>query len=34
VRPSHLMDRTLFDFAAVRATGAPVTDGDTAFDSE
>jgi len=34
VRPSHLMDRTLFDFAAVRATGAPVADGDTAFDSE
>jgi tRNA 2-thiocytidine biosynthesis protein TtcA len=34
VRPSHLMDRTLFDFAAVRATGTPVADGDTAFDSE
>ena len=34
VRPSHLMDRTLFDFAAVRATGEPVADGDTAFDSE
>ena len=34
VRPSHLMDRTLFDFAAVRATGAPVADGDTAFDRE
>ena len=34
VRPSHLMDRALFDFAAVRATGAPVADGDTAFDRE
>jgi tRNA 2-thiocytidine biosynthesis protein TtcA len=34
VRPSHLMDRTLFDFATVRATGAPVADGDTAFDRE
>jgi tRNA 2-thiocytidine biosynthesis protein TtcA len=34
VRPSHLMDRTLFDFAAVSATGAPVADGDTAFDRE
>ena len=34
VRPSHLMDRELFDFAAVRATGTPVADGDTAFDSE
>jgi tRNA 2-thiocytidine biosynthesis protein TtcA len=32
VVPSHLMDRTLFDFAAVRATGAPTADGDTAFD--
>jgi tRNA 2-thiocytidine biosynthesis protein TtcA len=32
VVPSHLMDRTLFDFAAVRATGAPAPDGDTAFD--
>ncbi|MCW5575357.1 MAG: tRNA 2-thiocytidine(32) synthetase TtcA [Burkholderiales bacterium] len=34
VRPSHLLDRELFDFAAVRATGSPVPDGDTAFDSE
>jgi len=32
VRPSHLLDRSLFDFAAVRATGAPVTDGDRAID--
>ena len=34
VRPSHLLDRTLFDFGAVRATGAPVAEGDTAFDTE
>jgi len=32
VVPSHLMDRGLFDFAAVRATGTPVPDGDIAFD--
>ena len=30
--PSHLMDRELHDFAAVRATGAPSVDGDLAFD--
>jgi len=34
VRPSHLMDRALFDFGAVRASGEPVTEGDTAFDTE
>ncbi len=34
VRPSHLLDRALFDFAAVRATGSPVPDGDIAFDAE
>ena len=32
VVPSHLMDRSLFDFAAVRATGTPDPDGDLAFD--
>jgi tRNA 2-thiocytidine biosynthesis protein TtcA len=32
VRPSHLLDRGLFDFAAVAATGSPVEDGDKAFD--
>jgi tRNA 2-thiocytidine biosynthesis protein TtcA len=32
VAPSHLLDRTLFDFAAVRATGVADADGDTAFD--
>jgi hypothetical protein len=26
------MDRSLFDFAAVRTTGSPVDDGDIAFD--
>ena len=32
VVPSHLMDRGLFDFAAVKASGIPTTDGDIAFD--
>jgi tRNA 2-thiocytidine biosynthesis protein TtcA len=32
VTPSHLLDRSLFDFAAVRATGAPGADGDVGFD--
>ena len=32
VVPSHLMDRALFDFAAVRATGRPEPGGDLAFD--
>jgi len=32
VTPSHLLDRALFDFAAVRATGRTTGDGDTAFD--
>ncbi len=34
VVPSHLMDRKLFDFAAVSATGAAVEEGDQAFDSQ
>jgi tRNA 2-thiocytidine biosynthesis protein TtcA len=32
VVPSHLMDRELFDFARVRATGDPDPSGDLAFD--
>ena len=32
VVPSHLMDRTLFDFSAVRATGRAEPDGDIGFD--
>jgi tRNA 2-thiocytidine biosynthesis protein TtcA len=32
VVPSHLMDRSLFDFAAVHATGRAEPDGDIAFD--
>jgi len=32
VVPSHLMDRALFDFAAVRATGRAEPGGDIAFD--
>ena len=34
VVPSHLLDRTLFDFAAVAATGVPSEDGDRAFDPQ
>ncbi|TSE34354.1 tRNA 2-thiocytidine(32) synthetase TtcA [Tepidimonas charontis] len=34
VVPSHLMDRGLFDFAGVRATGRPEADGDLAFDPQ
>jgi tRNA 2-thiocytidine biosynthesis protein TtcA len=32
--PSHLMDRKLFDFAAVRASGKAFGDGDKALDQE
>lgn len=32
--PSHMMDRRLHDFAAVKATGVPDPDGDRAFDGE
>jgi len=32
VTPSHLLDRALFDFAAVRATGQPQPGGDIGFD--
>ena len=31
---SHLLDRNLQDFAAVRANGAPTPDGDIAFDDD
>ena len=34
VVPTHLLDRTLRDFAAVRAGPAPVPDGDIAFDDD
>ncbi len=34
VIPSHLLDRKLNDFSAIRPTGTPVAGGDTAFDSE
>ena len=33
VVPTHLLDRSLHDFAAVHATGAASPDGDRAFDS-
>jgi len=32
VEPSHLMDRRIHDFLAIRATGQPDPDGDIAFD--
>ena len=32
IAPSHLMDRNLFDFAGLKPTGVPNTDGDRAFD--
>lgn len=32
IAPSHLMDRNLFDFAGLKPTGIPNTDGDRAFD--
>ena len=32
VAPSHLLDRRLFDFSAVRADGTARSEGDTAFD--
>ncbi|HTJ91874.1 MAG TPA: tRNA 2-thiocytidine(32) synthetase TtcA [Pararobbsia sp.] len=34
VVPSHLMDRNLFGFEALRATGRPDANGDIAFDEE
>lgn len=34
VVPSHLMDRRLFDFASLRATGEPVEGGDIGFDAD
>ena len=34
VHSSHLLDRNLFDFAAVMATGIATVDGDKAFDPE
>ena len=34
VVPSHLMDRNLFPFSTLEATGVPDPDGDKAFDTE
>jgi tRNA 2-thiocytidine biosynthesis protein TtcA len=34
VAPSHLMDRNLFDFSGLKATGQPDPNGDTAFDED
>jgi tRNA 2-thiocytidine biosynthesis protein TtcA len=33
VTPSHLMDRSLHDFAGIETTGVPDPDGDKAFDA-
>jgi len=32
--PSHLMDRNLFPFTTLKATGEPIADGDVAFDED
>jgi tRNA 2-thiocytidine biosynthesis protein TtcA len=34
VKPSHLLDPVLFDFAGLQATGTPFAGGDNAFDGE
>jgi len=34
IMPSHLMDRALFDFGAVEASGVPAADGDLVFDAD
>ncbi|MGF7189321.1 tRNA 2-thiocytidine biosynthesis protein TtcA [Robbsia andropogonis] len=34
VVPSHLMDRDLFNFTGLRASGSPDPDGDIAFDED
>jgi tRNA 2-thiocytidine biosynthesis protein TtcA len=34
VVPSHLMDRSMFDFAGLKATGVADANGDIAFDDE
>jgi tRNA 2-thiocytidine biosynthesis protein TtcA len=32
--PSHMMDKRLYDFMGLKATGVPDPEGDKAFDHE
>jgi tRNA 2-thiocytidine biosynthesis protein TtcA len=34
VIPSHLMDRKLYPFETIKATGKPMAGGDIAFDED
>ena len=34
ITPSHMMDRNLFPFASLQATGVPDPRGDKAFDDD
>jgi tRNA 2-thiocytidine biosynthesis protein TtcA len=34
ITPSHMMDRDLFPFTTIRATGRAEPDGDIAFDED
>ena len=34
ITPSHMMDRSLFPFTSIRASGRPEPDGDIAFDED
>lgn len=34
IRPSHMLDKKLYDFVGLKTTGAPNPDGDKAFDPE
>jgi len=34
ITPSHMMDRKLYPFTTIRASGQPEPDGDIAFDED